>query len=95
MKFTATQISELLEGEIEGNPNIEVFKLSKIEEGVEGSLTFLSNPKYTPYLYKTNASITIVNKSFVPEKAIKTTLIKVEDSYKAFSKLLAFCSSEP
>ena len=90
MKFTATQISELLQGEIEGDPNIEVFKLSKIEEGVEGSLTFLSNPKYTPYLYKTNASIAIVNKSFVPEKAIKTTLIKVEDSYKAFSKLLAF-----
>ena len=45
MKFTATQISELLEGEIEGNPDVEVFKLSKIEEGEEGSLTFLSNPK--------------------------------------------------
>ncbi len=90
MKFTAAQISDLLEGEIEGDPAIEVFKLSKIEEGGIGSLTFLSNPKYTPYLYETNASITIVNKSFVPERNIKTTLIKVEDSYKAFSKLLAF-----
>jgi len=90
MKFTATQISELLEGEIEGNPDVEVFKLSKIEEGEEGSLTFLSNPKYTPYLYNTNASITIVNNSFVPEKEIKTTLIKVADSYKAFSKLLSY-----
>ena len=90
MKFTATQISDILEGEIEGDPTIEVFKLSKIEEGEKGSLTFLSNPKYTPFLYQTNASIAIVNKSFIPEKELKTTLIKVEDSYKAFSKLLAF-----
>ncbi|MDY7396354.1 UDP-3-O-(3-hydroxymyristoyl)glucosamine N-acyltransferase [Aureibaculum sp. 2210JD6-5] len=90
MKFTAQQISEILQGEIEGNPLVEVYKLSKIEEGEKGSLTFLSNPKYTSFLYSTNASIAIVNKSFVPEKNISATLIKVEDSYKAFSKLLEF-----
>lgn len=90
MKFTAKQISEILEGEVVGNPDIEVSKLSKIEEGQEGSLTFLSNPKYTPYLYSTNASIAIVNKTFIPEKEFTATLIKVEDSYKAFSKLLEF-----
>ena len=90
MKFTALQISEILEGEVEGNPNEEVFKLSKIEEGEKGSLTFLSNPKYTSFLYTTNASIAIVNKSLVPEKEITATLIRVEDSYKAFSKLLEF-----
>lgn len=90
MKFTAKQISEILEGEILGNPNVEVFRLSKIEEGQEGSLTFLSNPKYTPYLYSTNASIAIVNNTFIPEKEFTATLIKVEDSYKAFSKLLEF-----
>ena len=90
MKFTAQQISEILEGEVDGNPNEEVFKLSKIEEGEKGSLTFLSNPKYTSFLYTTNASIAIVNKTFIPEKEIATTLIKVEDSYKAFSKLLEF-----
>jgi len=90
MKFTAQQISEILEGEVEGNPNEEVFKLSKIEEGEKGSLTFLSNPKYTSFLYTTHASVAIVNKTFVPEKEISTTLIKVEDSYKAFSKLLEF-----
>ncbi|NCP20372.1 MAG: UDP-3-O-(3-hydroxymyristoyl)glucosamine N-acyltransferase [Flavobacteriales bacterium CG_4_9_14_0_2_um_filter_35_242] len=90
MKFTATQISEILHGEIEGNPDVEVFKLSKIEESEEGSLTFLSNLKYTPYLYNTKATIAIVNKTFVLEKEINTTLIKVEDSYQAFSKLLAF-----
>lgn len=90
MKFTAQQISEILQGEVVGNPNEEVSTLSKIEEGKKGSLTFLSNPKYTPYLYTTDASITIVNKTFVAEKEIKTTLIKVDDSYKAFSKLLEF-----
>lgn len=90
MKFTANQIAEILEGTIVGDANIEVDKLSKIEEGQKGSLTFLSNPKYTHFIYSTNASIAIVNNEFVPEKEIKTTLIKVEDAYKAFSKLLAY-----
>ncbi|WP_334057981.1 UDP-3-O-(3-hydroxymyristoyl)glucosamine N-acyltransferase [Polaribacter sp. P097] len=90
MKFTAQQIADILEGEIEGNPNEEVSKLSKIEEGENGSLTFLSNPKYNPYLYTTNASIAIVDKTFVPEKEISTTLIKVDNAYKSFSKLLEF-----
>lgn len=90
MKFTAKQIADTLEGEVVGDPEIEVFKLSKIEEGETGSLTFLSNPKYNPYLYTTQASIAIVNKDFVPEKEINTTLIKVENAYKAFSKLLEF-----
>ncbi|QOD61459.1 UDP-3-O-(3-hydroxymyristoyl)glucosamine N-acyltransferase [Polaribacter haliotis] len=90
MKFTAQQIADILEGDILGNPNEEVSTLSKIEEGKKGSLTFLSNPKYNSYLYTTNASVAIVNKSFVPEKEINTTLIQVENAYKSFSKLLEF-----
>ncbi|MFT6699100.1 MAG: UDP-3-O-[3-hydroxymyristoyl] glucosamine N-acyltransferase [Porticoccaceae bacterium] len=90
MKFTAQQIADILEGEVVGNPNEEVSKLSKIEEGEKGSLTFLSNSKYNPFLYTTNASVTIVNKTFEPEKEISTTLIKVENAYKSFSKLLEF-----
>jgi UDP-3-O-[3-hydroxymyristoyl] glucosamine N-acyltransferase len=90
MKFTAEQIAGILEGEIVGNPNIEVYRLSKIEEGTEGSLTFLSNPKYTNFIYTTKASVTIVNDTFEPELPITTTLIKVADAYKAFSKLLEF-----
>jgi len=90
LKFTATQIAGILEGEIEGNPQTAVHKLSKIEEGEKGSLTFLANPKYTPYIYSTKASITIVNRDFVPDQAIATTLIKVEDAYKSFSKLLEY-----
>lgn len=90
MKFTAQQIAEILEGDVVGNPNEEVFKLSKIEEGEEGSLTFLSNPKYTPYIYTTQASVAIVNNSLELDKEIKTTLIKVENAYESFSKLLEF-----
>jgi len=90
MKFTAKQIAEILEGEVVGNPMAEVSKLSKIEEGTEGSLTFLSNKKYNNYIYTTKATITIVNKTFIPEGEITTTLIKVEDAYLSFSKLLEF-----
>ena len=90
MKFTAQQIAGILEGDIVGDPDVEVFKLSKIEEGIEGSLTFLANPKYTSFIYSTKASITIVNKTFEPDNSIETTLIKVEDAYKSFSKLLEY-----
>jgi len=90
MKFTANQIAGILEGEVEGNPQIAVHKLSKIEEGEKGSLTFLANPKYTSYIYSTKASITIVNKDFTPEQTLSTTLIKVDDAYKSFSKLLEY-----
>ncbi|MDD2821687.1 MAG: UDP-3-O-(3-hydroxymyristoyl)glucosamine N-acyltransferase [Flavobacterium sp.] len=90
MKFTAEQIAGILEGEVVGNPNAEVSQLSKIEEGYEGSLTFLANPKYLNYIYTTKASVTIVNNTFVPDAPLTTTLIKVEDAYASFSKLLEF-----
>ncbi|MCF6141296.1 UDP-3-O-(3-hydroxymyristoyl)glucosamine N-acyltransferase [Flavobacterium sp. K77] len=90
MKFTAEQIAGILEGEVIGNANAEVSTLSKIEEGAEGSLTFLSNPKYQNYIYTTKASITIVNKSFVADAPVETTLIKVDDAYASFTKLLEF-----
>ena len=90
MKFTAEQIAGILEGVVVGNPMAEVFRLSKIEDGSEGSLTFLSNPKYLNFIYSTKASVTIVNESFEPELPLTTTLIKVHDAYAAFSKLLEF-----
>lgn len=90
MKFTAQQIAGILEGEVVGNPEVEVSTLSKIEEGKAGSLTFLANPKYKTFIYTTEASVTIVNSDFVQENPITTTLIKVEDAYKAFSKLLEY-----
>ena len=90
MKITAAQIAEVLGGDVEGDSTVEVSTLSKIEEGTPGSITFLSNPKYNHYIYTTNASVAIVNKTFVAEHEIKTTLIRVDDAYKAFSKILEF-----
>ncbi len=90
MKFKAAQIANILEGEVEGDPNVEVDKLAKIEEGVEGAITFLANPKYTSYIYSTKASITIVSDKFTAEEELSTTLIKVKDPYSAFSRLLEY-----
>ncbi|WP_317169449.1 UDP-3-O-(3-hydroxymyristoyl)glucosamine N-acyltransferase [Mucilaginibacter humi] len=93
MQFTAQQIASLLNGTVEGDPSVAVNQLAKIEEGVSGSLSFLSNPKYEQYLYTTNASIVIVNNSLQLTGTVKATLIRVEDAYSAFSVLLDAYSS--
>lgn len=90
MKFTAAQIAEILDGTVDGDERTAVSKLAKIEEGTKGSLTFLANPKYTHYIYTTQASIAIVNKDFVAEHPLSTTLIRVENAYKSFSQLLEY-----
>ena len=90
MKFLASQIAALLNGTVEGNPETEVWNVAKIEEGAPGMLSFLANPKYTPYIYETQSSVVIVNKDFVAEKPIAATLIRVDDAYASFAKLLAF-----
>lgn len=90
MKFTAAQIAGMLNGTVDGDEGVSVHTLSKIEEGSPGSLTFLANPKYTSYIYSTEASITIVDKDFVPEHPINTTLVRVESAYRAFSQLLEY-----
>ncbi|WP_299679256.1 UDP-3-O-(3-hydroxymyristoyl)glucosamine N-acyltransferase [uncultured Tenacibaculum sp.] len=90
MKFTAKQIADILQGEIEGNTEETVFELAKIEEAQKGSLTFLANPKYEPYIYTTSASIAIVSKKFIAEKTVSSTLIRVNDPYQSFSTLLEY-----
>lgn len=90
MEFSALQIAGLLGGEVVGDENVKVNNLSKIEEGQPKTLSFLANPQYTPYIYTTDASIVIVNKSLKLEKPVKPTctLIKVENAYESFAKLL-------
>jgi UDP-3-O-[3-hydroxymyristoyl] glucosamine N-acyltransferase len=88
MEFTAATIAELLKGEIEGNPDIKVNTVAKIEEGYEGALSFLSNPRYEHYIYSTGSSIVLVNKNFVPSEKIKATMIRVENAYEAFASIL-------
>jgi UDP-3-O-[3-hydroxymyristoyl] glucosamine N-acyltransferase len=88
MQFTCAQIAGLLNGLIEGDANVKVSKLSKIEEGSPGSISFLSNPHYAQFLYSTNASIVIINKDFVLAAPVAATLIRVESAAKAFAQLL-------
>jgi UDP-3-O-[3-hydroxymyristoyl] glucosamine N-acyltransferase len=88
MEFKATDIAAFLNGEIVGDGNTKVFNVSKIEEGKPGTLAFLANIKYENYIYETQASVVLVNKSFEPKKKIQATLIKVDDAYKAFASLL-------
>ncbi len=88
MNFTAQQIAKALNGTVDGNPDIEVNNISKIEEGEPGTLSFLANKKYTSYIYDTKASIVIVNYDFKPEKPISATLVRVKDAYSSFATLL-------
>jgi UDP-3-O-[3-hydroxymyristoyl] glucosamine N-acyltransferase len=88
MEFSAQQIAGMLNGQIEGNADVKVSKLSKIEEGVPGSVSFLANPAYTQYIYNTQASLVIVNKDFAPTAPVPATMIRVESAAAAFAKLL-------
>jgi UDP-3-O-[3-hydroxymyristoyl] glucosamine N-acyltransferase len=88
MEFTAATIAGFLKGEIDGNPEIKVNTVAKIEEGSVGALSFLANPKYEHYIYTTMSSVVLVNKDFIPSATIKATLIRVPNAYEAFASLL-------
>lgn len=88
MEFTAKQIAALVNGEIEGNPDAKISRLSKIEEGEPGSISFLANPLYTQYIYTTKASVVIIGKKFPLNAPVAATLIKVDSAEAAFAKLL-------
>lgn len=92
MEFKAAQIAALIAGDVEGNPEASVNTFSKIEEAREGSITFLANPKYTHYIYSTQASIVLVSRNFVATEPVKATLIRVDDPYAVLSKLLEYAS---
>jgi UDP-3-O-[3-hydroxymyristoyl] glucosamine N-acyltransferase len=93
MNFTAKAIAEFLQGELMGDPDVVVSNVSKIEEGTEGTLSFLANPKYEKYLYTTRASVVLVNRDLSIHVEIFPTLIKVADAYKAFASLLELYAS--
>ncbi len=88
MEFTAKQIAEYLHGEIEGNAEASVKTFAKIEEGEAGAISFLANPHYTHYIYKTKSSIVLVNRDFKAEQPVAATLIRVDNAYEAIAKLL-------
>ncbi len=93
MEFTAKQIAEFIQGTIVGDENAKVHTFAKIEEGVPGAISFLSNPKYIHYIYDTQASIVLVNRDFEPEHPVSPTLIRVDNAYESLAKLLALYES--
>lgn len=93
MEFSAKQIAAFIHGEVEGNPDTTIHTFAKIEEGVPGAISFLSNPKYEHYIYETQSSIVLVNKDFVLQKPVQATLIRVENAYDAVARLLTLYES--
>jgi len=93
MEFTAKAIAGFLNGTIKGDPNVKVSTVAKIEEGKPGALSFLSNLKYSKYLYTTQSSIVLINKDFVVDKPVSATLILVDNAYESFARLLNLINS--
>ncbi len=88
MVFTAQQIAGYTGGTVEGDPNVTIGSFAKIEEGVEGALSFLANPQYESYIYETKSSVVLVNKDFQPSQEVKATLVRVDNAYESVAKLL-------
>ena len=93
MNLTTKQIADELNGVIEGDSEINISQLSRIEEGEIGSISFLANPKYTEYIYSTKASAVVVSNDFTPSEKLSTTLIRVKDPYQSFTDLLELYNS--
>lgn len=88
MEFTAQQIASFIGGRVEGNEQAKVHTFAKIEEGKEGAITFLSNPKYTHFIYETKASVVLINDDVELEKPVNATLIRVPNAYECVAKLM-------
>lgn len=93
MVFTAQQIAGYTGGTVEGDPNATIGTFAKIEEGVEGALSFLANPQYESYIYETKSSVVLVNKDFQPSQEVKATLVRVDNAYESVAKLLQLYQS--
>jgi UDP-3-O-[3-hydroxymyristoyl] glucosamine N-acyltransferase len=93
MEFSAKQIADMVQGRVEGNPDTLIHTFSKIEQGEEGSISFISNPKYAHYIYETKASIVLVNEDFELERPVAPTLIRVKNAYETVAQLLQLYES--
>ena len=93
MEFTAKQIADMINGRVEGNADAKINTFAKIEEGKEGAISFLSNPKYTPYIYETKSSVVLVNEDVELTQPVSCTLIRVKNAYESVAKLLQLYAS--
>ena len=93
MVFTAQQIAGFTGGTVDGNPEAAISTFAKIEEGVEGALSFLANPQYEHYIYETKSTVVLVNKDFLPQQPVAATLVRVDNAYESVAKLLQLYQS--
>jgi UDP-3-O-[3-hydroxymyristoyl] glucosamine N-acyltransferase len=93
MEFTAKQIADMINGRVEGNPDAKINTFAKIEEGKEGAISFLSNPKYTSYIYNTKSSVVLINEDVELTQPVTCTLIRVQNAYECVAKLLQMYAS--
>ena len=93
MEFTAKQIADMIGGRVEGNENAAINAFAKIEEGKPGAISFLSNPKYTHFIYDTQSSVVLINEDVELEKPVTATLIRVKDAYESVAKLMQLYES--
>jgi len=93
MEFTAKQIAEFINGRVEGDENVAIHTFAKIEEGQPGAISFLSNPKYTHFLYETKSTIVLINEDLELEQKVSATLIRVKNAYESVAKLLQLYES--
>ena len=94
MKFTAKQLAEVLGGSVEGDPKATVTSFAKIEQGKTGQLCFFANPKYEHYVYKSKASVILVNNDFAPKEPVAATLVRVPNAYDALADLLKYVNDQ-
>lgn len=94
MEFTANEIAEILSGTVDGNPEAKVKTFARIESGKPGSICFFANPKYEHHVYKCQADIIIVNKSFEPKEPVSATMVRVDDAYAAVAALLDYVTAK-
>jgi UDP-3-O-[3-hydroxymyristoyl] glucosamine N-acyltransferase len=90
MQFSAQELAAILGADLEGNPDVKVSQPGKIEEGGPGTITFLANPRYEPFIYTTTASVVVVDRDFLAKGPVLATLLRVDKVYESFSRLLAF-----
>ena len=93
MEFTAKQIADMISGRVEGDSEAKINTFAKIEEGREGAISFLSNPKYTPYIYETKSSVVLINEDVELTHPVSCTLIRVKNAYESVAKLLQLYAS--
>ena len=94
MEITAQQLAQMVQGTVDGDANVTINNYAKIEEATTGCLTFLANPKYTHFIYTTQASAVLVRNDFVAEHPVSATLIRVADPYKTLADLLNFVNAQ-